>query len=183
MSKNSLMRFLSSSAVTRALAIALAGAALFSAIATYVAITRSESPFGPDPHTVLALVLINLVLLLALGAVVARRGARLWAELRQGSVGSRLQTRIVAMFSLITIIPTVIVAVFSALFFNYGIQSWFDTRVRTALEESVAVAESYLEEHKETIRLDALAMANDLNHALHETLINPAAFNQLVSNQ
>jgi two-component system nitrogen regulation sensor histidine kinase NtrY len=168
---------------TRTLAGALLLAALASVIATYISITRHAGALTPDSQSVVALILINLILLLALGALVARRGVRLWASLKKGSVGSRLQTRIVAMFTLVTIVPTIIVSVFSALFFNFGIQSWFDERVSTALEESVAVAQAYLSEHKDIIRADALAMAGDLDRELVNGVITPILFNNIVNGQ
>ena len=44
-----------------------------------------------------------------------------------------------------------------------GLETWFSERVRNALDNSLAVAQAYLQEHKENIRADALAMAADLN--------------------
>ncbi len=168
---------------TRTLAGALLLAALVSVIATYISITRHAGMIEPDAKSLVALILLSLVLLLTLGGIVARRAVRLWASLRRGSVGSRLQTRIVAMFTLIAIVPTVIVSVFSALFFNFGIQSWFDDRVSTALEESVVVAEAYLGEHKDIIRADAIAMAGDIDRDLGNSMVTPARLNTIVNTQ
>ena len=168
--------------LSRKLAIALAIAAVASGTATYIALTGA-SPFGPEARTVLALMLTNLVLLLSLGALVARRLVKLWAERRRGSAGSRLHTRTVAMFSLVAVAPAIIITVFSALFLNFGIQVWFSDRVRTALSESVAVAEAYLAEHRKVIRADALAMANDLNRSAALLTRNPARFGQVVTGQ
>ena len=50
-------------------------------------------------------------------------------------------------------------------FFNLGIETWFSDRVRTALEASLQASRGYLEEHRNTIRGDALAMAADLSRA------------------
>ena len=55
--------------------------------------------------------------------------------------------------------------------------------VRTALEESRAVASAYLHEHQQNIRADALAMANDLNREAPVLARNPARFNQVLSAQ
>ena len=48
---------------------------------------------------------------------------------------------------------------------NLGIEAWFSMRVQTALANSVSVADAYVEEHKQVIRGDILAMADDLNRA------------------
>lgn len=167
----------------RHLALGLSIAAIVSAALTYFAIARSDNPLGPDPHTVMALILINLLLLLGLVIIVSRRALGLWFALRRGSVGSQLQKRVLVMFSLLTIAPALLVSVFAALFFHFGVQSWFNERVNTALEESVAVARSYLAEHREILRADAVAMANDLDKQMHYIVGNPTAFNQIMNNQ
>ena len=94
----------------RKLAIALAIPALASGIATYLALTGAP-PFGPHPSAVLSLLNLDLILLLALGAVVAKRLIEVWAERRRGLAGSRLHVRLVVLFSLIAVMPTIIVAV------------------------------------------------------------------------
>ncbi len=96
----------------RKIAIALAAAALASGIATYLALT-GVPPFGPRPGAVLILLNLDLVLLLALAALVAKRLVEVWVERRRGLAGSRLQVRLVGLFSLIAVLPTIIVAVFS----------------------------------------------------------------------
>ena len=148
----------------RKVAIALAAAALASGIATYLALTGAP-PFGPRSRVVLTLLNLDLVLLLALAAVVAKRLVEVWMERRRGLAGSRLQIQLVGLFTLIAVMPTIIVAVFSYLFFGSGIESWFSDKVRTAITESVAVADAYVKEHQQAIRADALAMA--ITHAHH----------------
>src|SRR5580704_18552198 len=156
----------------RKLAIALAIPALASGIATYLALTGAP-PFGPHPNAVLSLLNLDLVLLLALGAVVAKRLIEVWAERRRGLAGSRLQIRLVVLFSLIAVTPTIIVAVFSYLFFSFGIESWFSDKVRTAISESVEVADAYVKEHQQAIRADALGMANSLDQYAATMVISP----------
>src|SRR5215218_1433659 len=155
-----------------ALAIALAVAALGSGIATYLALTGAP-PFGPGPRPVLILLLLDLILLLALACWVAKRFVEVWLERRRGLAGSRLQVRLVGLFSLIAVTPTIIVAVFSYLFFNFGVESWFSDKVRTAISESVAVADAYVKEHQQAIRADALSMAGDLDRSASVFQLNP----------
>src|SRR5204862_1056297 len=168
--------------VWRKLAVALAAAALASGIATYLALAGAP-PFGPRPTLVLSLLNLDLVLLLALAAVVAKRLFEVRAERRRNLAGSRLQIRLVMLFSLIAVLPTIIVAVFSYLFFSFGVESWFSDRVRTAITESLAVAEAYLHEHQQAIRADVLAMANDLNRDSVQLALNPQHLQQVVSAQ
>ncbi len=166
----------------RNIAIALTIAALISGVATYNIITQNSGALAVDSEMVLLLILVDLVLLLGLGVVISYKITKLWLARRRGSVGSRLQTRIVALLSLVAILPTIAVAIFSALFFYAGVQAWFNERVGTALNESVAVAESYLAEHKEIIRTDALAMAYNLSRQAPELISNSKRFDTFVSN-
>jgi two-component system nitrogen regulation sensor histidine kinase NtrY len=156
----------------RKIAIALAVAALLSGIATYLSLTGAP-PFGPRPIVVLALLNLDLVLLLVLATLVVKRLVEIWAERRRGLAGSRLQVRLVVLFSLIAVLPTIIVAVFSYLFFSFGIESWFSDKVRTAISESVEVADAYVKEHQQAIRADALGMANGLDQYAATLQINP----------
>jgi len=150
---------------------------------TYIAITRTGEPLDLDSRLVQALTAANVLLIISLGSIIGYRLLRLWSSLRAGGAGSRLQTRIITVFSIVTILPTIIVSVFTAILLNYGIESWFDERVSTALEESVAVAQAYLEEHKTTLRADAIAMASDLKRELHTAVTNPVFFNKLINGQ
>jgi len=168
--------------IGRRLALLLAGSATISGIATYVVLT-SSSPLGPDPDTVFILLNIDLVLLLALGAVIARKVATVWSERRRGIAGARLQTRLIVLFSLVAVTPAIVVVVFSTLFFNFGIQAWFSDRVRTALTESLAVTSAYLDEHQQTIRADTLAIKNDLEREWPLLLNNPSLLNQFIATQ
>ena len=162
--------------------VVLTIAALASGFATYAAMTGLP-PFGPNGGRVLLLLNINLVLLLLLAAVVAKRLVEVWAQRRRGLAGSRLHVRLVVLFSLIAVTPTIIVAVFSYLFFSFGIETWFSERVRTALSESQAVAEAYLHEHQQVIRADVLAMASDLNREAYVLNFNPQRLAEVVRTQ
>jgi len=142
-------------------ALALIILAVMGGAATYAALT-ADAPFG-DPHTIYLLLNFDLILFLLLGLIVARRIVALWTKRRQGTAGARLHVKFVTWFSIVAVVPAIMVALFSIGFFYLGVESWFSDRVRTAVGESVVVASAYLEEHKQAIRGDILAMANDLN--------------------
>jgi two-component system nitrogen regulation sensor histidine kinase NtrY len=149
----------------RGVTLALALVALALGIATFTVLSGG-TPFGPTrPGQVVALVLVNAAFLLLLVASLAARLVRMWLERRRGSAGSRLHVRLVLLFSVVAVLPALLVAGFAAVFFNLGIQAWFSDRVRTALEASLQASRAYLQEHRGNIRADALAMAADLNRA------------------
>jgi two-component system nitrogen regulation sensor histidine kinase NtrY len=166
--------------LVRRLAPGLAVAALLSMLATYAAL-RGWPPFDGQPHLDQLFLLLNLVLVLPLFAIVAWRLVQAWTERRRGMAGSRLHVRLVVLFSLVAVIPTIIVAIFSYLLFSFGVQAWFSERVRTALSESQAVAEAYLHEHQQTIRADVASMASDLNRDAAMFSIDTDRFNKTVN--
>jgi two-component system, NtrC family, nitrogen regulation sensor histidine kinase NtrY len=168
--------------LVRIAAYVLAVLALISALGTHFAFARA-GPAGPQPGAVLALLYLNLTLLLLLGALVAHRLVRIWVERRRGLAGSRLHLRLVFLFSVVAMVPTILVAVFSMLLFDLGLRTWFSERISTAVTASKSVAEGYLDEHRQVIRGDILAMANDLNRDAAVLLSNPARFAKVVTAQ
>lgn len=146
----------------RNLALILTVAAVISGLATYVAIATAP-PSGRSVQTVVLLLNLDAILLLLLGVIVARRFVKLLLQRRQGIAGSKLHGRLIALFAVIAAAPAIVVSVFSVMFLSSGLETWFGDRIRTALDNSLNVAEAYLAEHQENIRADALAMASDLN--------------------
>lgn len=166
----------------RKLALLLTVLAVIAGIATYVLISTAP-PSGRSVQTVVLLLNIDLILLLLLGILVARRLVKLVLQRRRGLAGSKLHGRLVALFGVIAVLPAIVVSIFSVLFLSSGLETWFGERIRTALDNSMSVAEAYLEEHKENIRADALAMASDLNRQGAMLIGDPERLQQFVAGQ
>src|SRR6185503_8831795 len=156
-----LFRALSRPALT---ALAVGYAAVVSGVLTYLSIS-GYAPYDSPPSTLVVLFIVDFALVLALGVLIAWRLTRLWTERKSGAAGSRMHVRLVGMFSAIAVIPAILVAIFAAVSLNLGVEAWFSERVQTALTNSVRVADAYVEEHKQVIVADILAMASDLDRA------------------
>lgn len=143
---------------------------------------QAQAGMTPQNSIVIMLgLLASMLVMMAL--IVTRRASNLWRQAKDGLIGTRLQSRIIIMFCVIAILPTLIVAVFSALFFNFGIQSWFDSRVSNALEDSVTVAGAYLNEHKAAIRTDAMGLAQSAQRNLSSAYASPVAFRNYLTRE
>ncbi len=123
-----------------------------------------------------ALIFSDFAAILLLILVLAGRVTRVLLEHRRGAAGARLHVRLVLLFGGVASVPAILVAIFAIVFFNFGVQAWFNNRVQTALAESNQVALGYLTEHENDIRLDALAMANDLSQSGSVFFGNPDEF-------
>jgi two-component system nitrogen regulation sensor histidine kinase NtrY len=149
----------------RGMTFGLAVTAVLLGVATFV-LLAGGSPLGPTgPGQIVGVVLANAGVLLLLAASLAARLVRIWAERRKGSAGSRLHVRLVLVFGVVAVVPSLVVAAFAAVFFNLGIQAWFSDRVRSTLEASLVASRAWLDQHRDEIRVDALSMAADLNRA------------------
>ena len=138
--------------------------AVISAVATYIAMSQKAAPFDvASGKTMRVLLGINLALLLALGVAIGRWFIRLWISRKGMEAGSRLHTKVTGFFILIAVIPPIIMTVFSVLFLEFGIQSWFSEKVRFALNNSLEVAETYIIEHRANIEKDMLQIAGAYN--------------------
>ncbi len=165
------------------LAAVLLGIALIASGAATMMVLTGYGPLQGEITTAIWLVNLDLVLALALIAVLARRIVRSFIDRRMGSAGSKLHVRLVASFSLVAVIPSLLVAAFAGIFLNFGIETWFSDRVRTAVNESKKVAEAYLLEHQENIGGSALAMANDINRAATRYAGNPRILVEILQTQ
>lgn len=166
----------------RIFGIALPVLAVACGAATYFALTDA-GPLGVNQRSLNLLLYADLVLLLALAFVVIRRIVKLVVARRSGSAGSRLHIRLSVLFGLMAITPTILVLLFSILFFVNGMQAWFGDRIQNLVETTQAVAEGYLAEHQENIKVDVLRMARDLNRDGPLLESNPRLLHQAVNLQ
>ena len=102
--------------------------------------------------------------LLLLGII----GREVWLVIqsrRRGRAGSRLHIQIVSLFAIIAAVPTVLVAVVASTTLDRGLDRFFSTRTRAMIEQSLTVANAYVNEHAAAIRGEDLAMAYDIGRA------------------
>jgi two-component system nitrogen regulation sensor histidine kinase NtrY len=141
---------------------------IFAAIAifaaSYLIITDKGSPTRLlSPPLVALLLVANLVPAMGLLVLLARRIAKGRAARSAMGGGGRLHVRLVALFSGIASVPTLLVVIFASLLFQYGVEFWFSDRARTVLENADSVAQAFVDENKQRIVADVVAMGGDVN--------------------
>jgi two-component system nitrogen regulation sensor histidine kinase NtrY len=118
-----------------------------------------------SPPLIAALLIANLIPAIALMVLLSRRIAMQRAE--RGGLGSgRLHTRLVALFSVIAAVPTVLVAIFASLLFQSGLEFWFSDRARNMLENTVEVAQGAYRYGLGQVANEGILMSDDMAHGL-----------------
>jgi len=137
---------------------------------------RGAEPGSLLSAPVLALLLVaNLIPAIALMALYSRKVAIRRAE--EGGLGSgRLHVRLVALFSAIAAVPTVLVAIFASVLFQSGIEFWFSDRARNMLENTVQVAQGTYRYDLSRVSDEVTTMAGDVTGYLQQISIDDPRF-------
>src|SRR5665213_2273313 len=143
------------------LAFAAALLALASCAFTYAVIT-GLIPVRLNQAWLTGLLLLNLGLGLSLGGLITWRLVKLWTERKSGRAGARLHWRLVTWFSLIAMVPAVLLAIFASATLNLGLDAMFSGQVKSALSSAVNVAQAYAYDHAGGLENDAIAIATAL---------------------
>ena len=140
------------------------GLALLSAAVTFLVLT-GLTPILPTHEVVVTVLLANAATALILLAVIGREVLLIVQARRRGRAGARLHVRIVGLFSVISAVPAILVAIVASITLDRGLDRWFSSRTQALINNSLTVAEVYFREHAATIRNDIMAMAIDLSRA------------------
>ncbi len=138
--------------------------ALLSAAVTFLVLT-GLTPVVPTHEVVVTVLLVNAAAALILLAVIGREVWQIVQARRRGRAGARLHVRIIGLFAVISAVPAILVAIVASITLDRGLDRWFSTRTRSVIENSITVAQAYINEHGALIRSDILAMAFDVSRA------------------
>ena len=141
-------------------------------------LSRDATPGSLLSPPLIALLLVaTLIPGIALMVLFSRRVAIARAE--RGGLGSgRLHTRLVALFSVIAAVPTVLVAIFASILFQSGLEFWFSDRARSMFENTVVVAQSSYDQEVDRVAGETIAMSGDIASYLKEVPIDSEEFIQ-----
>ena len=129
------------------------------------------------------LLIIDIFLLLIFFTLIFRNFYRFYYTGKKNKKGSQTNLKYISVFSLFTVIPSLVVAIFSLFIFNFGIQNYFDKQITNAVNNSFDVAKNYLEESKENVLSDVILMSVGLNRASGLYYTNPNRFQNIVRSE
>src|ERR1700730_11960931 len=140
------------------------GLALLSTFLTFVVLT-GLTPIEPTREVVVSFMLINGATILVLVGIIVREVWLVVQARRRGRAAARLPVQIVSLFSVIAVLPAVLVAVVANVTIDRGFNRLFSGPTREVIQNSLTIARAYMQEHAQLIRGDILGMANDIAHA------------------
>ena len=149
--------------------------ALMSGFGTYLILT-GLTPIAPTNAVVRSILLIDLVLVAAMLVVIALQVLELWRARLRHAAGARLHVNIVGLFSVIAVLPAIILALFASASLNRALDHLFSKGTENIIVNSLVVAQAYLQEHGQVIRSDVLAMTNDIEERASLYRTDPEQF-------
>ena len=109
------------------------------------------------------LLFIDAVLLILFFTLVIRETYKIFKQRKEEKIGSKTSLRYIILFSSTTLLPSIIIAIFSLVLFDVGIQKFFDKKIKLVVNNSTEVAKNYVEQVKNSIQADVLLMDIDIN--------------------
>ena len=146
----------------------------------YVALTRSGEPGEPLPSFQMTALLLG-TLIPALALIVL--GGRRLAIRRAGDSSARLHVKLVAFFSLVAAVPTLLVAVFASILFQSGVEFWFNDNQRGIIENARTLARGYYDQNQNEVSANTAAMADDMRFYLQRYPLESPEFSEVYSIQ
>ena len=89
----------------------------------------------------------------------------------------------IIFFSLFTLIPSLLISIFSLFLFSFALEKYFDKKITTAVNNSYELAKSYVYEVRNKIDSDIILISFDLNKNLTYLSNNPNEFKKFLNTQ
>jgi two-component system, NtrC family, nitrogen regulation sensor histidine kinase NtrY len=126
------------------------------------------------------LLIINIILISVFFYIIFKNIYRYYNIGKKKRAGYQTSIKYVSTFALFTLVPSLMVAIFSLFIFNFGIENYFDNQIKKAVNNSYNVAKNYLETTKENVKSDIILMSVGLNRVSNFYYSNPKRFRSIV---
>ncbi len=126
------------------------------------------TPIKPSQKLIDGLILANSILLILMATMIAGQLFHLLVERRRGTAGTGLHIRLISLFSMVALVPAILIAVFASVTLNRGLDSWFSDRTRAIVETAASVADAYMVNASAATRTDLANISADLVQQLPE---------------
>ena len=97
--------------------------------------------------------------------------------------GARANRKYITFFALFTLIPSILISLFSLFLLSYALDKYLDKKITTAVNNSYEVAKSYTEEVRTKTQSEIILMAYDLNKSANFLNRNINQFKSFLNTQ
>ena len=97
--------------------------------------------------------------------------------------GAIANKKYIISFGLFTLIPSLLISIFSLFIFSFALDKYFDTKITSAVNNSYEIAKNYVEEKRNKIESEIILIAFDLNKYSNLIDENPQRFQSLLNTQ
>ena len=97
--------------------------------------------------------------------------------------GSRANRKYITFFALFTLIPSILISLFSLFLLSFALDKYLDKKVTSAVNNSFEIAKSYTEEIKTKTQSEIILIAYDLNKSANFLKINKNQFKSFLNTQ
>ena len=129
------------------------------------------------------LLIIDSILLLLFFVLIIYETYKILGRRKRKKLGSEVNLKYILYFSSTILLPSIIIAVFSLILFNVGLQRYFDDKMKSIVNNSSELAKNYVEQTRNSIEADILLMVLDINNQSALYYENPKRFLNLLTSQ
>ena len=129
------------------------------------------------------LLIIDSILLLLFFGLIIYETYKILVKRKRKKLGSEVNLKYILYFSSTTLLPSIIIAIFSLILFNVGLQRYFDDKMKNIVNNSSELAKNYVEQTRNSIEADILLMFLDINNKSALYYENPKRFLNLLTSQ
>ena len=129
------------------------------------------------------LLVIDLILLLIFFGFIIKNVIKIYLSRKKKVAGYQTNLKYISLFTIFTFAPSLLISIFSLFLFNYGLENYFNSRIKSAVSDSYDVASKYLEESKKTVESDIFLMSVGINRVANLFYSNQKKFNDIVGSE
>jgi len=97
--------------------------------------------------------------------------------------GSKTNIKYITFFALFTLIPSVLISLFSLFLLTFALDKYLDKKITTAVNNSYEIAKSYTEEVRTKTQSEIILIAYDLNKSINFLKTNTNQFKSFLNTQ
>ena len=162
--------------------VAILLSAILLIITSFLILINQRSSVSNSNYLDEFLILLSAIFILTITIIFIVLVYRTIIPINKKKVAS-FSNRFSLYFISMALTPALIAGILGLVLVNFGINDWFNDKIKSVINNSLNVAEGYVEEHNKSIKSDIYAMSNDLNRNYNVYINNRFKFEKYFEEQ